>query len=69
MVIWFIRLVVIIASPIIGYIQISADAKGILIGVGVGLLLILIEIMVEKISLGSIIAGVIGILTIGLTRL
>ncbi len=61
MVIWFIRLVVIIASPIIGYIQISADAKGILIGVGVGLLLILIEIMVEKISLGSIIAGIIGI--------
>ncbi len=61
MFIWFIRLVVIIASPIIGYIQISADAKGILIGVGVGLLLILIEIMVEKISLGSIIAGVIGI--------
>ncbi|MCK5534797.1 hypothetical protein KAI68_06735 [bacterium] len=61
MFIWFVRLLVIIASPIIGYLQVSSDAKGILVGVGVGLVLILIEIVVEKISLGSIIAATIGI--------
>ena len=62
MFIWIIRLLVIVASPVIGYLQVSSDAKGILIGVGAGLLLILVEIIVEKISLGSIIAGTIGII-------
>ena len=40
--------------------QISKDAKGILIGVGVALLVILVEILIELIPLDSIVAGALG---------
>ncbi|OGS44786.1 MAG: hypothetical protein A2539_04150 [Elusimicrobia bacterium RIFOXYD2_FULL_34_15] len=60
MFIWIIRSIIIIAGPVIGWFQISKDAKGILIGVGVALLVILIEIVIEMIPLDSIIAGCLG---------
>jgi len=55
-----VRLFVIVVGPVIGYNYISADAKGILIGVGAALLFIAIEIIIDKIALDTLIAAVIG---------
>ncbi|MEW6557087.1 MAG: hypothetical protein AB1349_07010 [Elusimicrobiota bacterium] len=60
MLIWIIRAVVIIAGPVVGWFQISKDAKGILIGVAVALLVIFVEILIEMIPLDSIVAGGLG---------
>ncbi len=60
MLINIIRTIVIILGPVIGYMQISHDAKGILIGVAAALLIISVEILVDRVSLDSLIAGVIG---------
>ncbi|PIU83980.1 MAG: hypothetical protein COS68_01160 [Elusimicrobia bacterium CG06_land_8_20_14_3_00_38_11] len=51
---------IIIAGPVIGWFQISKDAKGILIGVAVALVVIFVEILVEMIPLDSIVAGGLG---------
>jgi len=60
--IWIVRLLVIIAGPIIGYFQISAGPKGILIGTAAAILVILVEILIEKVALDTMIAGGIGII-------
>lgn len=62
MFIWIVRLLVIIAGPIIGYFQISPGAKGILIGTGAAILVILVEILIEKVALDTMVAGGIGII-------
>ena len=49
MFIWIIRSLIIIAGPVIGWFQISKDAKGILIGVAVALTVIFVEILIEMI--------------------
>ncbi|HAX61614.1 MAG TPA: PIN domain nuclease [Elusimicrobia bacterium] len=51
---------IIIAGPVIGWFQISKDAKGILIGVAVALAVIFVEILIEMIPLDSIVAGGLG---------
>ncbi len=61
MLIWLVRAIVILAGPIIGYLQISPDAKGILIGVGAALFVLLVEVIIERIPLDTLIAGVLGI--------
>jgi len=58
--IWIIRSLIIIAGPVIGWFQISKDAKGILIGVAVALTVIFVEILIEMIPLDSIVAGGLG---------
>jgi len=60
--IWIIRSMVIISGPVIGWYQISKSAKGILIGVIVALVVIFIELIIEKIPLDSIIAGCLGVI-------
>jgi len=60
--IWIVRLLVIIAGPIIGYFQIAQGAKGILIGTGAAVLVILIEILIEKVALDTMVAGGLGII-------
>ncbi|MDD5686318.1 MAG: PIN domain nuclease [Elusimicrobia bacterium] len=60
MFIWLIRSFIIIAGPIVGWFQISKDAKGILIGVGTALVVIFVEIIIEMIPLDSIVAGCLG---------
>ncbi|MDO8734834.1 MAG: TRAM domain-containing protein [Elusimicrobiota bacterium] len=60
MFIWIIRSMIIIAGPVIGWFQISKDAKGILIGVAVALVVIFVEILIEMIPLDSIVAGGLG---------
>ncbi len=62
MVIWIIRLMVVLAGPVIGYLQISQDAKGILIGTGVAIFIIFVEIIIEQVALDTMVAGVIGII-------
>lgn len=62
MFIWIVRLLVVIAGPIIGYFQISAGAKGILIGTAAAILVILVELLIEKVALDTMIAGGIGII-------
>ena len=62
MFIWIVRLLVIIAGPIIGYFQIYPGAKGILIGTGAAILVILVEILIEKVALDTMVAGGIGII-------
>ncbi|MFH1415243.1 MAG: PIN domain-containing protein [Elusimicrobiota bacterium] len=55
------RLVVIIAGPVIGYIKISPDGKGILIGTGAALIVIAAEIIIQKVRLDDLVAGGLGI--------
>jgi len=55
-----IRGLVIVIGPIISYTQISHDSKGILIGVGVALLVIGAEIVIERVALDALISAVIG---------
>lgn len=62
MLIWIIRALVILAGPIIGYLQISPDAQGILIGVGAALFVLLVEIIIEHIPLDTLIAAILGII-------
>lgn len=60
MFIGILRTLVIIAGPLIGYFQISSDAKGILIGVGAALVVLAIEIIIQQVPLDSLIAGTLG---------
>jgi len=62
MIIWLVRLLVIIAGPLISYFQISHTAQGILIGFAVSLFVILAEIIIHRIPLDTLIAGVLGVI-------
>lgn len=57
---WILRILVILAGPIIGYLQVSSDAKGILIGTGVALFILFVEVVIERIPLDTLIAGILG---------
>lgn len=57
---WIIRVFVIIAGPTIGWLQIAHTTRGILVGVFCSLLVILAEIIIERIPLDNLIAGVLG---------
>lgn len=57
---WIIRLTVIVTGPAIGWFQISHSTRGILVGVVCSLLVILAEIVIERIPLDNLIAGVLG---------
>jgi uncharacterized protein YacL len=62
MFIYLARLIVIIAGPIIGYMKISPDGKGILIGTAAGVLVIAVEIIIQKIRLDDMIFGGLGLI-------
>ena len=47
---WLIRVLVILAGPAIGWFQISETTTGILVGVGCSLLVIILEMVIERIS-------------------
>jgi uncharacterized protein YacL len=55
-----IRFLVILIGPVIGYFQISPDTKGILVGVGAAVLIIGVEILIDRVALDALISGVIG---------
>ena len=62
MIIWLVRILVLIAGPVISYTQISNTPRGILIGFGFALLIILAEIIIESIPLDTLIAAILGII-------
>ncbi len=62
MFVYIARIFVIIAGPVIGYMKISPDAKGILIGTAAALIVIATEILIEKVRLDDMIAGILGII-------
>ena len=60
MIIWMIRILVVIAGPIIGYFQWGEGPQGILLGTAVAAGIIIIEMMIEKIPLDDMVAGILG---------
>jgi uncharacterized protein YacL len=60
MMIWLVRILVLIAGPAITYFQISRTQQGLLIGLGFSLAIIAAEIIIQKIPLDTLIAGIIG---------
>ena len=51
MITWIYRLFVLISCPLLVYFQISRDLKGVGIGICVGVFLIIIELLIEQVSL------------------
>lgn len=60
MIAWILRGVVLICGGVISYFQISRDIKGIAIGVAVAGVFVLVEYLVGKVALDTLIAGGIG---------
>lgn len=60
MIIHILRVVVGLAGPLIGYTQVSADAKGIVVGFLASMFIIGMELLVERVPLDAIISAVIG---------
>lgn len=60
MIIWFIRLSVVIAGPIIGYFKLGEAPQGVLLGTAIAAGVIILEIMIEKIPLDDLVAGILG---------
>jgi len=61
MVMWIVRIFVVAISTSITYFQINPTPKGLIIGISVGILLIAVELIVERIPLDTIVAGGIGL--------
>jgi uncharacterized protein YacL len=57
---WVYRAVALVGMPALVYFQISRDFKGILIGLGVALVIIGVEAMLESVKLLTIIVGMLG---------
>lgn len=60
MITWVYRAVVLAVCPAIVYFQISHDVRGVLVGLGVGVVLVVLEAMIENIQLFNLAAGAIG---------
>jgi uncharacterized protein YacL len=60
MTLWVLRILTIIIGPIIGWFEISSDWKGIAIGVTAALLIIAVEIIIERVPLNHLIYGMVG---------
>jgi uncharacterized protein YacL len=57
---WLVRAVILVAGPLITYFQITRSTRGVLIGFGVSLVIVLIELLIQKIPLDTLIAGILG---------
>lgn len=62
MIIWLVRIFVIISGPLISYFQISHNLNGILVGLLGSLIVILVELVIHRIPLDTLIAAIIGII-------
>jgi len=62
MIIWLVRILVLVAGPLISYFQISRTHQGLLIGLAFSLVIILAEILIQRIPLDTLIAGILGII-------
>lgn len=57
---WIFRAVALLGTPALTYFTVSRDAKGLLLGLIIGLIIIGVEYVLESVSLFSLIVGVIG---------
>lgn len=62
MAIWLIRILVLIAGPAFSYFQISKTPGAALIGLAISLTIILTEMLIQRIPLDTLIAGILGII-------
>jgi len=60
MIVWIFRAVALIATPVLTWMTVSKDLKGLAFGVLIGLVIIGIEYVFESVSLFSLIIGIIG---------
>ena len=60
MITWLYRVFVLVGCPLLVYFQISKDKTGVLIGLGVGVLLVLTELVLEQVSLITLVSAVLG---------
>ncbi|MCX5791793.1 MAG: TRAM domain-containing protein, partial [Elusimicrobia bacterium] len=60
MIVWIFRAVAIAGTPILTWLTVSKDLKGVALGVLIGLVIIGIEYVFENVSLFSLIIGIIG---------
>ncbi|MFA6091434.1 MAG: PIN domain-containing protein [Elusimicrobiota bacterium] len=57
---WIFRALLVAAFPLVVYLQISRTGAGLVVGLAVGLLLVLFEMLIESVSLLSLVAGLLG---------
>jgi len=62
LVIWLVRILIIIAGPIIGYYQIGNNMHGLLTGLGGSVAVIIAEIIIHHIPLDTLIAAILGVI-------
>lgn len=60
MLIWLIRAVILAAGPLITYYQITRTTHGIIMGFAISLAIVLVELVIQKIPLDTLIAGILG---------
>jgi uncharacterized protein YacL len=58
--IWIIRILIVAAGPAVTYFQITKSTHGLLLGLAISLSIVLIEILIQKIPLDTLIAGILG---------
>ncbi|MFC1679049.1 PIN/TRAM domain-containing protein [Elusimicrobiota bacterium] len=57
---WIFRVAILVACPLLVYTQISKDKTGLLIGLGAGVALVVVEVVLESISLLTMFSGILG---------
>src|SRR5512142_1113707 len=60
MIVWIFRAVALIGTPVLTWLTVSKDLKGLAFGVLIGLVIIGVEYVFENVSLFSLIIGIIG---------
>jgi len=60
MIVWIFRAVALVGTPVITWLTVSKDLKGLALGVLIGLVIIGVEYVFENVSLFSLIIGIIG---------
>lgn len=61
MVMWIIRVSVVLAGPFFGYLQISRDIRGLLLGLALGFVVVAVEYLISKIPLDTLVVAGIGV--------
>jgi len=62
MILWILRVLILVAGPVIGYFQFSPSLKAILIGLGISATIVAIELILEYIPLDTLIIAILGII-------
>ncbi|HBU70139.1 MAG TPA: PIN domain nuclease [Elusimicrobia bacterium] len=60
MIIWIVRIIAVLAGPLIGYYQVSRTTQGLMIGLLCSFIVILAEIIIHRIPLDTLIAAILG---------